>query len=190
MKINLFAKMLTGLAIAVTLSNSVSQPTAAQNNRFFCDTYEGKPATFVRTTKGNKPLILWVSGDFEPNWGNQRRCGEVSHRFQAHFDNGTLKYIKADRVNNHPVLCIARGKEGTCPETEVLVTLKPGSDPDLVLKNLLELRTRGGEGRPLELSTGNVYSYDTEGKLYADVDRLIEAISVEEEEEVEPLWDM
>ncbi|MBC6423024.1 MAG: hypothetical protein GDA43_18430 [Hormoscilla sp. SP5CHS1] len=83
MKYQLFTKMLTGLAIALTIGTAATEPSAAQSKKFFCGRSDGEPATVVRTSKGNVPIIIWVDLGFEAlGWTPQRRCQAVSDRFQ------------------------------------------------------------------------------------------------------------
>ncbi|MBO1350280.1 MAG: COP23 domain-containing protein [Hormoscilla sp. GUM202] len=127
MKYQLFTKMLTGLAIALTLGTAATEPSAAQSQKFFCDRSDGAPATVVRTSKGNVPIIIWVDRGFElSGWTPQRRCQAVSDRFQQYDDLGLLEYIRTGTVSRHPVLCVANRQGGACPSTQVLVTLNHG----------------------------------------------------------------
>ena len=205
MKLRLFASVLTGLAIALGTTAIISQPSYAQRNRFFCDTsqdYRGRtvPATVAYTPgQGSVPMILWVHNDFQGRYTRQQRCQEVASRFQRHYENRTLKFIRTGTVKGYPVLCIASSKGGSCPQNQVLFTLKPGTDAKPILAQLLDLRRRSS-GKPLYLSGSGVVFY-VEGETYVDVEKLLQVPAVEgvssppstvqpRSQPVEPLWDM
>ncbi|MGK7901847.1 MAG: COP23 domain-containing protein [Hormoscilla sp.] len=91
MKYQLFAKMLAGLAIALTLGTANPEPSAAQSKKFFCGTSDGSPATMVRKNGENVPIIIWSNRNFEASgWTRERRCQEVSDRFQRYDNEGKL----------------------------------------------------------------------------------------------------
>ncbi|MFB2769390.1 COP23 domain-containing protein [Pelatocladus sp. BLCC-F211] len=85
--------------ITSALTAFINQQSYAAGTQFYCDKskYQNRtvPATYVRTQDGKRILMLrWVDNDsFPPPWTTQKRCDEVSRRFQRSYDNGTLKYI-------------------------------------------------------------------------------------------------
>ena len=170
MKCKLFTQMLTGLMALTLGTTAATEPGAAQsNNKFYCGSSEGAPATIVRTSKGNVPIIIWVDRRFEASgWSPQRRCREVSGRFQRYHSQGILEYIRTGTVNRHPVLCVTNYQGGVCPSNQVLITLKPGSDAQFYLESLMAIRN--GSGARLRLNEGHVFSYDENRELYVDVE--------------------
>lgn len=173
MKFGLFVQILN--VIALTLSSTAIinvQPSYAQRNKFFCGMSRGNPATIVNTNRGNKPIISWV-GAFPPPWIPQQRCEEISDRFNRFYENGTLKFIRAGDFGRQPVLCVASYSGGPCLPDGVLVTLKPGTDPQLILYRLLNTSV-GGSGRIIELkdNSNNVIS-NARDASYIDVQKLI-----------------
>lgn len=175
MKLRLFAPMLTELAIALTASVTITQPSLAQNNKFFCGMSRSVPATLVHTSRGNIPVIRWVNNAFPPPWTPQQRCEEISARFQRFYDNGTLKFLRAGRLSGQPVLCVASYKGGSCLPNGVLVTLKRGTDPQLTLERLSDYQGKSS-ANPIELSgsrsSNQVVSYVNDA-AYLDVEKLI-----------------
>ncbi|MDZ7965261.1 MAG: COP23 domain-containing protein [Nostoc sp. DedSLP03] len=182
MQLRLFARVLPGvatasvisalaLAVATTTSN---QPSYAGNNKFFCTQQGNTPVTKVRTSRGPETFIRWVFNDFK-KFPASERCQIVSQRFQRYYDNGPL-FIKSEfNFNNYPVLCIANRRGVPCTADNVLVTLKPGSDPGVVLKQILDFR-RGTKGETVGLSgSGKCRFYsEYEGDLYLDVKQLVD----------------
>ncbi len=120
---------------------SIQAVTATMN--FACDKFEGKPATVARTKKGNVPIVVWHSEDFsEAGFTPQVRCQQVSARFQTLYRNGQLKYITAGTLNKLPVICGTKQMSTTCNRQNLLYTLKPNADPQLVIKRLMMVRNR------------------------------------------------
>lgn len=112
--------------------------TANAQDRFFCD--QDGMYTTVNTERGSMPLIHWTDRSFPPPFTPAQRCQIVSERFQKFDSNGTLKYIKADTINNLPALCVAAYVGGECLPDGLLVTFKPGTDPNDTLIKLLDQR--------------------------------------------------
>lgn len=198
--------LLSGIAALTALGTiaMITQPSYAQRNRFFCDTViDGRgrsvPATLAHTPgQGNVPMILWVRNDFQGRYTRRHRCQEVAARFQRHYENRTLRFIRTGTVNQYPVLCIASEKGGSCPKDQVLITLSLGTDPKVILAELLDLRRRSSN-RPLYLSGNGVVVY-VENETYVDVEKLLQIPAVESvssppskaqpSSQVEPLWEM
>ena len=169
MKVSLSTQILIRFAIILGAITTLSQPSYAQQ-RFFCD--EEQLVTNVRTERGKVPLIHWLDRSFSPPWTPLERCKQVSARFEQFSNNGTLKYIKAARMNNQPVLCVAAYKGGACLPNGLLVTFKPGTDPNLTLTRLLDRRARP-TGQPINLSGGKSdreLIFEVNGEKYFDME--------------------
>lgn len=122
---------------------------------FVCSSAAGAPATNVVTADGRQvPVIRWTSSTFsDAGWSQQRRCQEVSARFDGFFKQGRLAYITTGRMNGLPVICTAANNGGACDG--LLYTLKPGQDATSTLKNLLEIRVKARG--PLNETTSRLY---------------------------------
>ena len=142
-------------ALVVGISAVLSQPAQAQSrNQFYCGISEGKPATIVRTARGNVPLIVWSNEAFAASgWTPKRRCEDVSARFQRFNDNGQLRFMRAGTFNSQQVLCIDRARgSGNCSSAEaVVVTVPQRSNANLILEQMLDTRNRASK-QPLYLS--------------------------------------
>lgn len=109
---------------------------------FVCGTAAGAPATNAVTGDGRQvPVIRWTSKTFnDAGWNQQRRCEEVSARFDTYLKQGRLAYITTGRINGLPVICTTDSRGGACDG--LLYTLKPGQDATATLKNLLDIRVK------------------------------------------------
>jgi hypothetical protein len=116
-------------------------PSYAQTATFFCGTSKGIPVTYARTPRGNVPMIRWLdNSSFGGNWNRQRRCEDVSQRFQRNYDNGTLQTIATGTLNGYPVICAASSQDEPCTENTLLFTLKSGANASRVVQRLLDKR--------------------------------------------------
>lgn len=183
MKVRLAYGFLGSLAIAASLLGNFARSSQA-SSRYFCGIYpDGSPATVVRTNRGDVALIKWVAGG-ESIWGDRwtptERCREVSQRFQAYADNGTLRYLATGEIGSYSVICAVSERGQACEESNILVTLAPGSDRYQVARQLLDLSSLA-RNSPISLrGRGGIESYE-DGELYYDFDRLVEAAPVEED---------
>ncbi|MBW4618356.1 MAG: COP23 domain-containing protein [Cyanosarcina radialis HA8281-LM2] len=176
MKLRLLIQVLTGLTLTVGTSAIFSQQANAQPSRFFCAKKHGVPITYVQIPgQGSVRMISWVTNGLG---SPAERCRIVATRFQKHYENRTLKFVRTGTVNGYPVLCIADRKGGACRRNQVLVTLTRGTDPEPVLVQLLNLRDLGSRNE-VYLSGSNPLSY-VDSETYVDVDRLLEILAVEE----------
>lgn len=148
-----FATLVGFLLGSAVLAPGVDAGTAARG--FTCGTAAGVPATSAVTSSGKQiPVIRWTSSTFnDAGWSQQRRCEEVSARFDSFHKQGRLTYITTGRMNGLPVICTAPSKGSGCDG--LLYTLKPGQDATATLKNLLEIRVKARG--PLNETTSRLY---------------------------------
>ena len=149
------------LLCSAVLAPEVDAGPAARG--FTCGTAAGVPSTNAMTSSGKQvPVIRWTSSTFnDAGWSQQRRCEEVSARFDTYLKQGRLSYITTGRMNGLPVICTATSKSSGCDG--LLYTLKPGQDATSTLRNLLEIRVKARG--PLN---------ETTERLYVGLDELLE----------------
>ena len=146
-----------------------------QSVAFICGvSRDGVPTTFAQeTTNGgipkSKSVIRWVSdfGD-KVNYTPQKRCEEVSNRFQDYSNQGLLDYITTGKENGLDTICVKdKERGGPC---RLLWTLKPKTNPKLVLHQLLSDHLGTGT---LEEKGSN------DSDIYIDVNKLLSKIPVD-----------
>ena len=127
--------LLLGL-LSCTLHSSKVSASSSLASTISCMNANGVPATVVQTKSGKQvPIIYWKSQTFSGSgWTPERRCQEVSARFQSYHSSGTLEYITTGRMNGLPVICVAKTDGGGC--AGLLYTLKLVRTP-ATLKKLL-----------------------------------------------------
>ena len=149
-RLALMALMLSGFSSTRGIASSSLASSIS------CINADGVPATVVQTKSGKQvPIIYWKSKAFSGSgWTPERRCQEVSARFQSYHSSGTLQYITTGRMNGLPVICVAKTDKGAC--AGLLYTLKPGQNATATLKKLFDVRTKPGAA-PLEETTARMY---------------------------------
>jgi hypothetical protein len=125
-----------------TLLSLPSQAVTATTS-FVCGKVNGTPATVARTKTGDVPIVIWRSEEWSKSgFTPQVRCQQVSARFQSLYRSGRLKYITAGSIGKTPVICATIEKTGACTQQNLLYTLKPGANPQLVISKLMQVRNR------------------------------------------------
>jgi hypothetical protein len=165
MKLQLFTAIVSvsvfGLLGNLVYSNSASAQTAS----FICDTSKVVPVTVARTQQGDIPVIKWVRDDFSGSgYPPEKRCAEVSSRFQDYHSKGQLNFLTTGRMNGQNVVCVAARQGGPC--TGLLFTLRPNANPGKILQALMAVRVRSSG--PLN---------ETTERIYIDMNQYLEAAS-------------
>lgn len=152
----------TSLILSSTLAASWPIAVQAKAQGFECITVSGVPTTMASMADGKRvPVIRWTSNVFnEAGWTPERRCQEVSARFDSYNREGKLTYITTGRINNLPVICTAPRINSKCDG--LVYTLKPGQNATSTLRSLLDVRLKVRD--PL---------YETNSRLYVRVDELL-----------------
>jgi hypothetical protein len=177
---------LTGLALALSVTLASNQPSQAQSRQFTCASSDNYPVTVVRhPTKGSVALIVWTNtSQISDTWTPQKRCQEVSDRFQKLQNQGQLRTLKTGTVNGQYVICGLGTNQGSCNNKNVLLTMTKDSDPKQVLERLLNTRvTANGEAVYLSGDQeGHIKpTINRNGTASVDIDQVINSKS-------EPIW--
>lgn len=177
MKLKLLAGIIASLGLV--LGNAIaftSESKASTTNTYYCAQLQGTWNTFVNTPRGRVKLVNWKT-KFSEQWTPEKRCREVSKRFQNFLASGSLKYIRTGIVNNLPVICVAQIRGGECPDQNVLITFHPETDPERVLIKLVNFR-RSVSGQTIVLSESDSGFY-SQGEFYVDVNKFIDNLPAE-----------
>lgn len=133
--------------VALIAVVGLTRHSRAQNSgyaSFYCGNHGGKPATIAdHPVRGDITLIVWQSPYFiNAGYDPQKRCDEVSKRFQRFQSDGSLSKIAPGKTGNEQVLCAIRNLNnyiGSCPDSNVLMTLKPGDDAQAMVNRIGDL---------------------------------------------------
>ena len=159
-------------AVALTaLTFTLSVPPASSQNipnhiSFVCRSIASRsgrlpdvPATvaFIPELRQHRRIIAWESDSF-PNteWTPRKRCEVISQKFQQFYNQGQLKYMTHGRIRGSGVICAPKFGQ-TCNSENLLFTVKPGSDPETVLAELIEIAR--GQSAPVWQTADNNQKY-------------------------------
>jgi hypothetical protein len=128
-----------------------SQPANAESKtRFVCGSDQDRPATLaILPDGGQAPIIRYSSGAFEPSgFSDQKRCEEISARFQYFYDLRENNFMTTGRINGQNVICVTRREGGDCSRDlkseGLLITVRPGVNPNVTLQELVNVRVQAG----------------------------------------------
>lgn len=143
-------KLIVFLLLSVfSLINIKPNHAQTQKNQYRCIQRNGTPTTIVETKRGTIELIVWKSAFFGNNWNPQKRCQEVTSRFQEFSDASQLRYITTGKINDYNVICVAdpqKPQKNVCKNNGLLITLEPSDNPEQVKNELFDVsqRIQGG----------------------------------------------
>ncbi|WP_413175445.1 caspase family protein [Anabaena azotica] len=132
--------------IQVSPNSSTNQEnsSASSSGFFYCGVINNTPATIYQSSTGNElAFILWVSTYFNDS-GNtpQKRCQEVSSRFQRLQSNGTLNYIVPGYLDGYQALCASKTSNNPimeCRPDNLIMLLRPSDNPTEIINNMTKL---------------------------------------------------
>lgn len=159
-------------AIAIGTVTAFNQPSYAQGTTFFCGvSSDGTPTTFASTRRGTVQVVRWNSEFFsDSGYTPERRCQEVSSRFQNHYNRGQLNFLTAGYLNGQPAIC-AGNSNPPCTSDKLLFTLKPGSDAAARIQQIFNISV-GASNAPL------LESADSNSSATVDFNRFLEGSPV------------
>jgi hypothetical protein len=140
--------------------------------QYRCLQRKGVPATVAYTSRGMVELIRWQHNYFNSHeYTPERRCQEVSDRFQQHALIKDLRFISTGVVNNYKVICISE-QTGNCQANGLLLTLDPDDNSQEVLQNLFSLNAGRKTGRLLS-GAGLLIPVNTQIKKTIDLNEFL-----------------
>lgn len=148
---------LVALSMMGMASQGLAQPLPNDTprvNTYQCLMINNQPTTIVDTPRGRIAMIVWQSGFFSGGgWTPERRCIEVSKRFQQHENNRNLQYVSTGTLNGYNIICVAEklddsGKKSSyqCQDNGLILTLEHKDDPTKVMRELFNLKARQTTG--------------------------------------------
>ena len=153
----LLSTILLTLAIPTAMWLATPPAAAKKSAVFTCTDVSGRLATAVQTRKGNVPLIYWDSAVFNgAGFNPEVRCQKVTQRFTNLYGSGQLKYLAVGKVRSQPVICGLKVSKSSCNSENMLFTVKPGSDPRNVLRQLNAVRNRAANSAAVNESSAPI----------------------------------
>ena len=127
------------LAGAIASCNRTENPNdtpASTNSKYYCaQSSDGIPTTFVKTDRGNLPMLRWESDYFKKfGYTREQRCQAVSAKFELVDKRGMLNYVTIGNINSLPVICAASSLGAGCEES--LFTLQADRNAAIALEEI------------------------------------------------------
>lgn len=163
------AILISAIAAMTWTATSLRDAAHAQTTQFVCVRINGVYTTLAKRANGNdRPVIRWISNDFEQKgFTTEKRCQEVSNRFQSYHVSGNLNYLTTGKMNGQPVICTTPQRYGVCDK--LLFTVRPGVNPQHTLRRLLAIRVKSTLGALNESTSG----LGEEEQLYIDMQEVL-----------------
>ncbi len=178
------AKFTLSAIVATTVLTVLNAKSSlAATDRYFCADRGGLPHTFIRSSRGNIPIIKWEATS---KLSARDRCIIVSKRFQSFSDNGTLQYLGTGIVNRQSVICAVVNKGDRCNTNNLLITLT-ATDRHEAARRLLDTASLAANG-PIKIRGEEINLESTiNGESYFDISAFEDIQAVVPEEEITPI---
>ncbi len=131
-----------------TASAVVANPsqTTKTSTKYRCINHDGYPKTIAYTSRGAVELIVWKNQYFSASgYTPERRCREVTSRFQHHSDAKNLRYISTGILNRYKIICVS-DQSGNCKRNGLLITLQHNHNSEAVMRALFNISARRSGG--------------------------------------------
>jgi hypothetical protein len=132
-------------------------PTTSQNNndetRFMCENVNGEYTVMYYPESQPDQGYPWaIPSQMGGNWSPQKRCSEITRRFESYRQDGLLE-MSTGVVNNLDVICVTTQVDPT--DCRLLLTIPPGQDPQLTRNLIFENLIIADDGQ----QTDGVYTF-------------------------------
>lgn len=161
--------LLTTLAVISFSNLSINEVKANSEVQFICaesfDSESGKslPTTFAWTPRGKIAVVRWETEAFlNAGFSPEKRCNDVSPRFQEAYNNDTLGLITNGQMDSQSVICTSDRAGGDC--NTLLMTLRPEDDSLRVLNSLRQV-LNGEQVGPVKHNNQVYFQIDIENFL-------------------------
>jgi hypothetical protein len=140
---------------AETSATNAAEPEAPTT--FVCVQEGGQWKTFAESGSPNSnavirsknPLFTWNSEEFGDSWTPEKRCREVTQRFNDAVANNGGKLanlnLKTGQVNDETVACAVQSQSEFCNQQNILFTMSQHNeaDPQQTLAKLINFSQQG-----------------------------------------------
>ncbi len=124
-------------SIQVEHAAAITTTTEYTQINFVCVYRKLISTTVLRTSKGDIPIIVWKSDAFASSgWTNEKRCQEVTNRFENLRQKSALNYITSGVINDLSAICAVKAENEPCTSEGLLFTLGKDTDPKKILKQM------------------------------------------------------
>lgn len=165
----------------IIIDNDPSSPDPAPtrratgDTRFACEIVNGEyTVMYYPESQPNRGYPWAIPSQLGGGWTPERRCNEITRRFEAYRQDGLLE-LTTDVENNYDIICVTT--QVSPSDCRIVLTVPPGQDPqltrDLVFENLLA----ADDGQRTE----GVYTLTdnrSQGEIFEGVGKILEEIGI------------
>lgn len=130
-----------------------SKQSSKTSEKYRCMYINDYPTTVAYTNRGPIKLIAWKNKYFSGSgYTPERRCQEVTTRFQYHSDAKNLRYISTGIMNRYNIICVS-DEFGNCKPNGLLITIQHNQDAEKIMRDLFSVAARNSNA-VINLSDG------------------------------------
>ena len=160
----------SGSRTTSTSTTTTTTTTRSGDTRFSCEIVNGEyTVMYYPESQPNRGYPWAIPGQLGGNWSPQRRCNEITQRFESYRQDGLLE-MSTDVQNNYDIICVTTQVDPS--NCRILLTVPPGQDPQLTRNLIFENLLVADDGQ----QTQGVYTYGDEGSgtdILNDVGKIV-----------------
>ena len=153
-----------------TSTTTTTTTTRTGDTRFTCEIVNGEyTVMYYPESQPNRGYPWAIPGQLGGNWSPQRRCNEITQRFESYRQDGLLE-MSTDVQNNYDIICVTTQVDPS--DCRIVLTVPPGQDPQLTRNLIFENLLIADDGQ----QTQGVYTYGDEGRgtdIFNDVGKIV-----------------
>ncbi len=160
----------SGSRTTSTSTTTTTTTTRSGDTRFSCEIVNGEyTVMYYPESQPNRGYPWAIPGQLGGNWSPERRCHEITQRFESYRQDGLLE-MSTDVQNNYDIICVTTQVDPS--NCRILLTVPPGQDPQLTRNLIFENLLVADDGQ----QTQGVYTYGDEGSgtdILNDVGKIV-----------------
>ena len=136
-----------------TSTTTTTTTTRTGDTRFTCEIVNGEyTVMYYPESQPNRGYPWAIPGQLGGNWSPERRCYEITQRFESYRQDGLLE-MSTDVQNNYDIICVTTQIDPS--DCRIVLTVPPGQDPQLTRNLIFENLLVADDGQ----QTQGVYTY-------------------------------
>ncbi len=143
----------SGSTSTSTSTTTTTTTTRNGDTRFTCEIVNGEyTVMYYPESQPNRGYPWAIPSQLGGNWSPERRCNEITRRFESYRQDGLLE-MSTDVQNNYDIICVTTQVDPS--NCRIVLTVPPGQDPQLTRNLIFENLLTADDGQ----QTQGVYTY-------------------------------
>lgn len=136
-----------------TSTTTTTTTSRSGDTRFTCEIVNGEyTVMYYPESQPNTGYPWAIPSQLGGNWSPERRCNEITRRFESYRQDGLLE-MSTDVQNNLDIICVTTQVNPS--DCRIVLTVPPGQDPQLTRNLIFENLLTADDGQ----QTQGVYTY-------------------------------